>query len=209
MHPSIHFRWSEFSSYKRIHAKMVAALLLLTMSAAFVVASDARRPSDYLTSHEFSASSSVMLTNLQQGESNSSHPGVQPHKPWRKSDTTLRPALLFLVSIAAVAAMSFLVLQCFGALASGHNPTSAARRLAHGGRDRGRCQVSGDDSVSHGTVWVFPPSLVACSGSATRWVSPPPLHHPLHMKQLPLRLTISMAGQRCNYMLTHISKCGL
>ena len=179
------------------------------MSAAFVVASDARRPSDSLTSHDFSASSSMMLSNLQQGESSSSHPGVQPYKPWRKSETTLRQALLFLFSIAAVAAMSFLVLQCFGALASGHSPNSAARRLAEAGSGYGSCQVSGDDSVSHGTVWVFPPSLVACSGSATRWVSPPPLHHPLHMKQLPLRLTISMAGQRCNYMLTHISKCGL
>ena len=213
--PSIHFRWSKFSTHKQIHAKMVAALLLLTMSAAFVGASDARGQSDYLTSYDSSAISRAMLTNLQQGESSSSHPVVQPdemvvqpHKPWHKKDTTLRPALLLLVAIAAVAAMSFLVLQCFGALTSGHSPASAARRLAHG-RDPRDCQVSGDDSVSRGTVWVYPPSLAACSGSTTRWACPAPWHHPLRMKQLPLRLTISMAGQRCNYMLTHISKCGL
>ena len=207
MQPSIHFRWSEFSTHKQIHAKMVSALL--TMSAPFVGASDARHQSDYLTFYDFSASSRAMLTSLQHGESSSSHPSVQPHKPWRKKDTTLRSALLFLVAIAAVAAMSFLVLQCFGALASGHSPAPAARRLAEGGRDRGDCQVSGDDSVSRGTVWVYPPSLAACSGSTTRWACSAPWHHPLRMKQLPLRLTISMAGQRCNYMLTHISKCGL
>ena len=84
---------------------MVAALLLLTMSAFFMGASDARRQSDYLTSYDFSASSRAMLTNLQQGESSSYHPGVQPDKPWRKKDTALCAALLFPVSIAAVAAV--------------------------------------------------------------------------------------------------------
>ena len=133
----------------RFSLKMFAGFLLLTLSmaSAFVLEAAASLAS---TAEESAPQDlGVTKTDVQQYQPEAARVASYGLLRGEKHISSLRPAALLVLSIAAAVAMIFMLLRCFRALQQADNAAPASRRLAEGGPESSAsCPVSRDYSLS-------------------------------------------------------------
>ena len=128
---------------------MFAGLLMLTLSMGSAFFPEAAGFLASTAQESAPQDRGVTGTDVQQQQPEAARVASYGMLQGKKHITSLSPAVLLVISIAAAIAMAFMLLRCFEALQQTDNGAPTSRRLASGKqKSNSACSVSRDYSLS-------------------------------------------------------------